>query len=189
MSPRTGSNASRCRCRFAEAGALRAARDVFGIHDAGKSEDAFCLGGLQRPQSFLGGDEVALDVQMHGPTGFGNGLADYLFYFFFSPRGIVWMGARKLTRRQRDSRIARSDDDFSRFECSRRLQTRAYAGGFLLSQLSPGVLFRVMNGVELAGGFIGVLSDADGKVEANGLTFYVFEAQGVCNSIWRRSTT
>src|SRR5882724_12318136 len=34
---------------------------------------------------FLGGDEVALDVQMHGPTGSGNGLADYLFYFFFSP--------------------------------------------------------------------------------------------------------
>src|SRR5260370_4163139 len=34
---------------------------------------------------FLGGDEVALDVQMHAAAGSGNGLADYLFYFFFSP--------------------------------------------------------------------------------------------------------
>jgi hypothetical protein len=34
---------------------------------------------------FLGGDEVTLDVQMHGAAGSGNGLADYLFYFFFSP--------------------------------------------------------------------------------------------------------
>src|SRR5713226_6066861 len=34
---------------------------------------------------FLGGDEVALDVQMHGAADSGNGLADYLFYFFFSP--------------------------------------------------------------------------------------------------------
>jgi hypothetical protein len=34
---------------------------------------------------FLGGDEVALDVQMHSAAGSGSGLADYLFYFFFSP--------------------------------------------------------------------------------------------------------
>jgi hypothetical protein len=35
--------------------------------------------------SFLGGDEVALDTQMHSAGGSGNSLADYLFYFFFSP--------------------------------------------------------------------------------------------------------
>src|SRR5438034_9215431 len=35
--------------------------------------------------SFLGGDEVALDTQMHSAAGSGNSLADYLFYFFFSP--------------------------------------------------------------------------------------------------------
>src|SRR5207247_8873408 len=33
---------------------------------------------------FLGGDEVALDVQTHSAAGSDNGLADYLFYFFFS---------------------------------------------------------------------------------------------------------
>src|SRR3982074_3016636 len=34
---------------------------------------------------FLGGDEVALDVQMHSAAGSAGSLADYLFYFFFSP--------------------------------------------------------------------------------------------------------
>src|SRR6267378_2722681 len=34
---------------------------------------------------FLGGDEAALDVQMHTAAGSGSDLADYLFYFFFSP--------------------------------------------------------------------------------------------------------
>src|ERR1700730_2348741 len=34
---------------------------------------------------FVGGDEVALDVQMHSGAGSGSALADYLFYFFFSP--------------------------------------------------------------------------------------------------------
>src|SRR6266403_1408262 len=51
--------------------------------------------------------------------------------------------------------------------------------GFYSSQLSPGVLFRVTNGVELAGGIYPefYLTPME-KVEANGLTFYVFEAQG-----------
>jgi hypothetical protein len=34
---------------------------------------------------FLGGDEVALDVQMHRAAGSGGGLVDYLFCFFFPP--------------------------------------------------------------------------------------------------------
>ena len=34
---------------------------------------------------FFRDDEAALEVRMHGGAGSGNGLADYLFYFFFSP--------------------------------------------------------------------------------------------------------
>jgi hypothetical protein len=51
--------------------------------------------------------------------------------------------------------------------------------GFYSRQLSPGVLFQVTNGVELAGGIYPefYLTPME-KVEANGLTFYVFEAQG-----------
>jgi len=48
---------------------------------------------------FLGGDEVALDVQMHSATGSGRGLADYLFYFFFSPPRDCLDGGSEAYRR------------------------------------------------------------------------------------------
>src|SRR5437660_5086286 len=56
---------------------------------------------------FLGGDEVALDVQMHSAAGSGSGLADYLFYFFFSPPRDCLDGASeayKKAKKQEDLR-------------------------------------------------------------------------------------
>jgi len=129
---------------------------------------------------FLGGDEVALDVQMHGPTGSGNGLADYLFYFFFSPpRDCLDGGSEAYKKAKRQAELPDqttiSPDLSVRADC-KHAPTLA---GFYSSQLSPGVLFRVTNGVELAGGIYPefYLTPME-KVEANGLTFYVFEAQG-----------
>jgi hypothetical protein len=50
---------------------------------------------------------------------------------------------------------------------------------FYSRELSPGVLFQATNGAELASGIYPefYLTPME-KVEANGLTFYVFEAQG-----------
>src|SRR2546425_622525 len=129
---------------------------------------------------FLGGDEVALDVQMHGAAGSGNGLADYLFYFFFSPpRDCLDGGSEAYKKAKRQAELPDqttiSPDLSVRADC-KHPPTLA---GFYSSQLSPGVLFRVTNGVELAGGIYPefYLTPME-KVEANGLTFYVFEAQG-----------
>jgi hypothetical protein len=129
---------------------------------------------------FLGGDEVALDEQMHGAAGSGNGLADYLFYFFFSPPRDCLDGGAEAYKKERSQaelpdRAAVSPDLSIRTDC-KHPPTLA---GFYSRQLSPGVLFQATNGVERASGIYPefYLTPME-KVEANGLTFYVFEAQG-----------
>jgi len=128
---------------------------------------------------FLGGDEVALDVQMHGAADSGNGLADYLFYFFFSPPRDCLDGGSEAYRKAKSQ--AESPDQ----TVSPDLSIRTYCkhaptlADFYSRELSPGVLFQATNGVELASGIYPefYLTPME-KVEANGLTFYVFEAQG-----------
>jgi hypothetical protein len=129
---------------------------------------------------FLGSDEVSLDVQMHGDAGSGNGLADYLFYFFFSPPRDCLDGGSEAYRKAKSQtelpdQTAVSPDLSIRADC-KHPPTLA---GFYSGQVSPGVLFQVTNGVEHAGGIYPefYLTPME-KVEANGLTFYVFEAQG-----------
>ena len=128
---------------------------------------------------FLEGDEVALDVQMHGAAGSGNGLADYLFYFFFSPPRDCLDGGSEAYKKAKSQ--AESPDQ----TVSPDLGIRTYCkhaptlAGFYSREVSPGVLFQATNGVELASGIYPEFYLAPmEKVEANGLTFYVFEAQG-----------
>jgi hypothetical protein len=128
---------------------------------------------------FLGSDEVALDVQMHAAAGSGNGLADYLFYFFFSPPRDCLDGGSEAYRKAKSQaewpdQTAVSTDLSIRTDC-KHPPTLA---GFYSGQLSPGVLFQVTNGVERAGGIYPefYLTPME-RMEANGLTFYVFEAQ------------
>jgi hypothetical protein len=129
---------------------------------------------------FLGGDEVALDVQMHGAPGSGNGLTDYLFYFFFSPPRDCLDGGSEAywkakSQAESPNQTAVSPDVSTRTDC-KHAPTLA---DFYSRQLSPGVLFQVTNGVERAGGIYPEFYLAPmEKVEVNGLTFYVFEAQG-----------
>src|SRR5467141_3649062 len=129
---------------------------------------------------FLGSDEVALDVQMHRAAGSGNGLADYLFYFFFSPPRDCLDGGSEAYRKAKSQaelpdQTTVSPDLSIRTDC----QHPPTLAGFYSRQLSPGVLFQLRNGVELAGGIYPefYLTPME-KVEVNGLTFYVFEAQG-----------
>jgi len=114
---------------------------------------------------FLGGDEVALDVQMHSAAGSGNGLADFLFYFFFSPpRDCLDGGSGGLQESKEAGRIAGSDCRFAGFEYSYRLQASTYASRLLLRAGEPR---RVVSSHEWSGArrrnLSGVLSDADGK--------------------------
>ena len=129
---------------------------------------------------FLGGDEVALDVQMHGAAGSGNGLADYLFYFFFSPPRDCLDGGSEAYRKAK-SQAELSDQTTVSPDLSIRTDCKhaPTLADFYSRELSPGVLFQAANGVERASGIYPefYLTPME-KVEANGLTFYVFEAQG-----------
>src|SRR5467141_2327481 len=129
---------------------------------------------------FLGGDEVALDAQMHSTAGSGSGLADYLFYFFFSPPRDCLDGGSEAYRKAKSQaelpvQMTVSPDLSIRTDC-KHAPTLA---DFYSRELSPGVLFQATNGVERASGIYPefYLTPME-KVEANGLTFYVFEAQG-----------
>jgi hypothetical protein len=117
---------------------------------------------------------------MHGAAGSGNRLADYLFYFFFSPpRDCLDGGSEAYKKAKRQAELPDqttiSPDLSVRTDCKHPPTLE----GFYSSQLSPGVWFQVTNGVELAGGIYPefYLTPME-KVEANGLTFYAFEAQG-----------
>jgi hypothetical protein len=129
---------------------------------------------------FLGGDEVALDVQMHGPAGTGSALADYLFYFFFPPPRDCLDGGSQAYRNAKSS--AGLPDQTVLPELSIRTYCKhgPTLADFYSRELSPGVVFQFTNGAERAGGIYPefYLTPME-KVEANGLTFYVFEAQGL----------
>ncbi len=128
---------------------------------------------------FLGGDEVALDVQMHSAAGSGSGLADYLFYFFFPPPRDCLDGGSEAYRK------AKSQAELPDQTVSPELSIRTYCkhaptlADFYSRELSPGVVYQFSNGAESASGIYPELYLAPmERVEANGLTFYVFEAQG-----------
>ena len=128
---------------------------------------------------FVGGDEVALDVQMHSGAGSGSALADYLFYFFFSPpRDCLNGGSEAYSK-------VMNQGEMPDQTVSPDLSIRTYCkhapalADFYSRELSPGVAFQFTNGVERASGIYPefYLTPME-KVETNGLTFYVFEAQG-----------
>lgn len=129
---------------------------------------------------FLGSDEVALDVQMHDVTRSGNTLVDYLFYFFLPPPRDCLDGGSEAYQKAR-SHAEPPDDSTVSPDLSIRTDCKhpPTLAGFYSSQVSPGILFEVTNGVERASGIYPefYLSPME-KVEVNGLTFYVFEAQG-----------
>ena len=129
--------------------------------------------------AFLGQDEVALDAQMHGAAGSGNSLIDYLFYFFFPPpRDCLDGGAAAYSKAR-----SRASSDQNATPADLSIRTDCHhaptVADFYSSQLSPGVIFQITNGVDKAGGIYPqfYLPPME-KLETNGLTFYVFEAQG-----------
>ncbi len=129
---------------------------------------------------FLGDDEVALDVQMHSAAGSGNGLGDYLFYFFFSPpRDCLDGGSESYRKAKSQAELPDQTTVSPNLSIRTDCKHAPTLADFYSRELSPGVLFQATNGVERASGIYPefYLTPME-KVEANGLTFYVFEAQG-----------
>jgi len=128
---------------------------------------------------FLGGDEVALDVQMHAAAGSGSSLADYLFYFFFSPPRDCLDGGSEAYRKAKSHAELPSQTVSPELSIQTNCKHAPTLADFYSRELSPGVLYQFTNGVERASGIYPEFYLAPmEKVEANGLTFYVFEAQG-----------
>src|SRR6266852_4011808 len=128
---------------------------------------------------FLGGDEVALDVQMHSAAGSGSGLADYLFYFFFPPPRDCLDGGSEAYRKAKSHAELPSQTVSPELSIQTNCKHAPTLADFYSRELSPGVLYQFTNGVERASGIYPEFYLAPmEKVEANGLTFYVFEAQG-----------
>jgi hypothetical protein len=133
---------------------------------------------------FFGQDEVALDTQMlhtqtHRDAGSANSLMDYLFYFFFPPPWDCLDGGAEAFHIAR-VRVS-ADRNTGTPDLSIRTDCR-YAptvAEFYARQLSSGVEFQATNGVERVGGiYQQFYFPPMEKLESNGLTFYVFEAQG-----------
>jgi hypothetical protein len=133
---------------------------------------------------FLGQDEVVLDTQMlhtqmHDGEGSANSLLDYLFYFFFPPPRDCLDGGAEASRLARvkmsvDQNTAAPDLSIQADCHFAPTMAEFYAG-----QLSSGVQFQATNGVEKVGGiYRQFYFPPMEKLESNGLTFYVFEAQG-----------
>ncbi len=128
---------------------------------------------------FLGGDEVALDVQMHAAAGSGSSLADYLFYFFFSPPRDCLDGGSEAYRKAKSHAELPSQTVSPELSIQTNCKHAPTLADFYSRELSPGVLYQFTNGVERASGIYPEFYLAPmEKVEANGLTFYAFEAQG-----------
>jgi hypothetical protein len=134
---------------------------------------------------FLGRDEVALDTQMlhtqiHDAAGSANSLMDYLFYFFFPPPRDCLDGGAEAYRNARVQVSADQNTGAPDLSIRTDCHYAPTVAEFYASQLSSGVEFQASNGVErVGGGYRQFYSPPMEKLESNGLTFYVFEAQGL----------
>jgi hypothetical protein len=131
---------------------------------------------------FLGQDEVALDtqmLQMHDANSSANGLLDYLFYFFFHPSRDCLDGGAEAFRLARVKVSADQNTATPDLSIQTDCHYAPTVAEFYAGQLSSGVEFQVTNGVEKVGGIYRQFYFLPmEKLESNGLTFYVFEAQG-----------
>jgi hypothetical protein len=126
---------------------------------------------------FQGPDQRDLDAQMHEPSSSGRGLLNYLSYFFFPPpphcveQAIAEYG-RAISKTKPDD-----DADFSIPANCQYLPTLP---DFYSAQLSHGLVFRRVSGQESVDSTWGefYLPSVE-QVETNGLTFFVYEAQGL----------
>lgn len=131
---------------------------------------------------FLGQDEVALDtqmLQMHDADGSANSLLDYLFYFFFPPPRDCLDGGSEALHIVRVKVTQNQDVEVPNLSAQTDCRHAPTVADFYSSQLSSGVNVQVTNNVQTVGGiYPQFYFPPMEKLESNGLTFYVFEAQG-----------
>jgi hypothetical protein len=128
----------------------------------------------------IGHDAYWLDGEMHRPPAGGAGMVSYLFYFFFPPPSSCLNGASLAYDKASREAAANSDSDAQadvkiNFDC----QYAPALSDFYSSFISQSVTFRRESKSEHREGTLRDLYVLPMTTEEfNGLTFYVFEAQG-----------
>ncbi len=140
---------------------------------------------------FFGSDARTLDARMHQ----ANSLANHFFFFFFPPPDSCLAQARAAYRQEQARREAAQleevkaehDADRKHFvavtppdvHIARNCQFAPALADFFAEQISAGVTFSRSGGVERAGGILHSFEVPPmEQLEAGGMTFYIFEAQG-----------
>lgn len=126
---------------------------------------------------FEGRDQRDLDAQMHEPPSSGRGLLNYLSYFFFPPP--LHCVEQAFADYGRPIGANKSDEGAD-FSIAANCQYLPTLPEFYSAQLSHGLVFRRVSGMESVDSTWGqfYLLTVE-QVETNGLTFFVYEAQGL----------
>jgi hypothetical protein len=126
---------------------------------------------------FQGRDQRDLDARMHEPPSSGRGLLNYLSYFFFPPPPHCVEQA--FADYGRAISKSKPDED-ANFSIAANCQYLPTLSDFYSEQLSHGLVVRRVSGVESVDSTWGnfYLPSVE-QVETNGLTFFVYEAQGL----------
>jgi hypothetical protein len=121
---------------------------------------------------------LRLDAQLHGAANSGQSFIEYLFYFFFPPPGDCVEGASAAYERAvKDA--SGEDQRTPNLSIYSECKPSPLLGDFYSWQLSRGVLFQSTDGVKGArGSYPKFYVPPMEKLEANGLTFFIFEALG-----------
>jgi len=126
---------------------------------------------------FEGRDQRELDAQMHEVPSSGRGLLNYLSYYFFPPPPHCVEQA--FEEFERDRRKLKPDEDVD-VNIGLNCQYLPTLPDFYSAQLSHGLVFRRLSGQKIVDSTWGefYLPEVE-QVETNGLTFFVYEAQGL----------
>ena len=127
---------------------------------------------------FQGPDQRDLDAQMHEQPSSGRGLLNYLSYFFFPPPAHCVEQASADNGPPATSKSKR--DESADVGIVTNCQYLPTLPDFYSAQLSHGLVFRRVSGLESVYSTWGefYLPSVE-QVEMNGLTFFVYEAQGL----------
>jgi hypothetical protein len=126
---------------------------------------------------FIGHDAYWLDTQMHSPTGSGMSLLDFFFYYFFPPSDACMNEV--LTTYAPASRASEAGAP-PYMQVYYKCPLSDTLSDFYSTQISAGITFQLTdNGTRVLAPVGDFYVAPMEQVEESGMTFFVFEAQGM----------
>jgi hypothetical protein len=126
---------------------------------------------------FIGHDAYWLDTQLHSPTGSGMSLLDFVFYYFFPPSDACMH--QVLTTYAPASRVSPTDSP-AYMQVYYSCPLSDTLSDFYSTQVSAGITFQLTdNGTRVLAPVGDFYVAPMEQFEASGITFFVFEAQGM----------